>query len=273
MPTEAAIEAAFGAAIETAIAPPPSTAPVALFISDIHLQQDAPRTAQAFFDFLARHAPRVRQLYLLGDLFEYWAGDDDLTAPFNARVVTALRAASDAGTAVFWMAGNRDFLIGGDFAAAAGLTLLPDPSVVTIAGRTIVLAHGDAQCTDDLDYQAFRSQVRNPQWQNDFLARPLAQRLALIARMREGSRDAQRQKTEAIMDVNPDAIASLFSASGAPLMIHGHTHRPGVHAHLIGGERRVRHVLTDWDCEEATLRGGGLALYPDGTIARLGLHP
>jgi UDP-2,3-diacylglucosamine hydrolase len=257
---------------ETALAPPPPTAPVALFISDIHLQQDAPRTAQAFFDFLARHAHGLQQLYLLGDLFEYWAGDDDLPSPFNARVVAALHAASNAGTAVFWMAGNRDFLIGERFATAAGLTLLPDPSVVTIAGRTIVLAHGDAQCTDDLDYQAFRTQVRDPQWQRNFLAQPLADRLAVIARMREGSRNAQRGKTEAIMDVNPESIDRLFSSSGASTMIHGHTHRPGMHDHAVEGKQRKRHVLTDWECEGMSARGGALAVHADGTIVPVALE-
>jgi UDP-2,3-diacylglucosamine hydrolase len=144
--------------------------------------------------------------------------------------------------------------------------------VVTIAGRTIVLAHGDAQCTDDLDYQAFRTQVRDPQWQRNFLAQPLADRLAVIARMREGSRNAQRGKTEAIMDVNPESIDRLFSSSGASTMIHGHTHRPGMHDHAVEGKQRKRHVLTDWECEGMSARGGALAVHADGTIVPVALE-
>ena len=246
-------------------------APVALFISDIHLQADAPRTAQAFFDFLERHGRHVQQLYLLGDLFEYWAGDDDVGSSFNTSVVTALRKLSNAGVEVFWMTGNRDFLIGAGFADAAGLTVLPDPSVVTIAGRSMVLTHGDAQCTDDTDYQTFRREVRSAKWQSDFQATPLAQRLALIAKMREGSRAAQRVKVEAIMDVNPEAIAALYAQSGTSLMIHGHTHRPAIHSTVRDGTTYVRHVLTDWDCEKETTRGGGLVIDTDGTLRVLTL--
>ncbi|MBC7514638.1 MAG: UDP-2,3-diacylglucosamine diphosphatase [Herminiimonas sp.] len=240
-------------------------ATVALFLSDVHLQADAPRTVRAFFDFL-RQASEVAQLYILGDLFEYWAGDDDLDAPFNASVVNALRALHDTGVAIFWIAGNRDFLVGERFARAAGVTLLADPSIITVAGRRIVIAHGDMQCTDDVDYQLFRAQVRNPQWQQDFLAQPLHQRLALIGRLREGSRAAQREKTVAIMDVNLQAIEALFAQSGADLMIHGHTHRPGQHVHVIEGVRRERHVLPDWDCETSASRGGGVAIDADGIL-------
>lgn len=249
----------------------PFTAPVALFFSDVHLHSDAPDTARVFFDFLQSHARQVQELYLLGDLFEYWAGDDDLSSPFNARVVTALRALSDAGVAVFWMAGNRDFLIGKQFAIAAGLTIMPDPSVVTIAGVTVLLSHGDAACTDDTDYQRFRCQVRSEKWQHDFLATPLAQRLALIAKMRQGSRDAQRHKGETIMDVNAAAIAALYANSGTRLMIHGHTHRPAIHYSEREGICYTRYVLTDWDCEGHALRGGGLVIDATGVITALTL--
>ena len=244
---------------------PVPAATVALFASDLHLQADAPRTVEAFFDFL-RQAVNVPQLYLLGDLFEYWAGDDDLDAPFNAAIVTALRALHDAGTAIFWIAGNRDFLVGDGFASAAGVTLLPDPSIIMVAGRRLVIAHGDLQCTDDVDYQAFRAQVRDPSWQQAFLAQTLARRQALIARMREDSRLAQRGKTMAIMNVNAGAIESLFVQSGTDLMIHGHTHRPARHVHVIDGVPHVRHVLPDWDCEGDCWRGGGLALDAAGEL-------
>lgn len=230
-----------------------------------------PKTAQAFFDFLSRHAKDVPQLYLLGDIFEYWAGDDDSADPFNQRVIDALRAVSDAGTKVYWIAGNRDFLAGAAFAQAAGLTLLAEPHTTEIAGLPVVLVHGDALCTDDQAYMAFRHQVRNPDWQVAFLARPLAERKAIIAGMREGSREAQRDKPMAIMDVNGDEVAKLFRSSGVKTLIHGHTHRPASHETADG----MRHVLPDWDCdhgENGQPRGGWLAITPDGQVRRHGLR-
>jgi UDP-2,3-diacylglucosamine hydrolase len=241
---------------------------IALFVSDVHLQSSLPRTTQAFLDFLQCRALKARQLYLLGDLFEYWAGDDDLATPYHRQIADALRAASDAGVALFWIAGNRDFLVGAAFAQAAGITLLPDPFVAEIAGQRIVLVHGDAQCTDDQAYMAFRAQVRQPEWQKEFLAIPLAQRKAIIASMRSGSREAQRSKSYGIMDVNAAAIAALFDATGTTVMIHGHTHRPARHEYLEGGKTRVRYVLPDWDCDAQASRGGWLALDAEGVIRR-----
>lgn len=250
---------------------------LALFVSDLHLQESLPQTAQAFLDFLQRHAVQARQLFLLGDLFEYWAGDDDLETDFHRRIVQALRAVSLAGTKLYWIAGNRDFLIGPQFAEAIGAELLAEPFVTTIAGQKIVLVHGDAQCTDDLAYMTFRAQVRQPVWQQTFLAQSLAQRKAIIAGMRDGSRAAQKMKTAEIMDVNQDAINAVFEATGASLMVHGHTHRPARHVMHSGGQERVRFVLPDWDCElgdhhgteAAVLRGGWCALHADGSMARL----
>lgn len=244
---------------------------LALFISDLHLQQSMPRTTQAFFDFLQGPALRAQNLYLLGDLFEYWAGDDDLATPYNRKIIAAIRAVSDAGVAVFWIAGNRDFLIGADFAKATGATLLPDPFVTTIAGRRLVLTHGDALCTDDADYMTFRAQVRQEDWQAAFLAKPLAERKEIIAGLRKESRAAQLRKPSEIMDVNAGAIASLFESSGTDLMIHGHTHRPAHHAYSHSGTSRVRYVLPDWDCEVTPPRGGWLAMREDGVIERIGL--
>ena len=165
--------------------------PFALFVSDLHLQVSHPRTAEAFFRFLAERAVQAEHLYLLGDIFEYWAGDDDLAAPFHQQVIQAIRAVSDAGTAVYWLAGNRDFLVGPGFAEAAGLTLLEEPHVFKAGGKRIALVHGDAQCTADLKYMAFRAQVRERAWQQQFLSMPLAQRKTIIAGLREGSREAQ----------------------------------------------------------------------------------
>lgn len=244
---------------------------VALFVSDLHLHESLPKTTAAFFHFLTTTALQARQLYVLGDLFEYWAGDDDIGTPYNRKVVDALRALSDAGVALFWMAGNRDFLVGEAFGLATGMTLLPDPHVAHIAGQELVLMHGDAQCTDDTGYMAFRTQVRNPAWQREFLAMPLAQRKAMIEGMRGQSRQAQQSKSYDIMDVNQPAIAAVFDASHTSIMIHGHTHRPARHEYRQGENIRVRHVLPDWDCDTEQARGGWLALSQDGLIRRYGL--
>jgi UDP-2,3-diacylglucosamine hydrolase len=244
---------------------------VALFISDLHLHESLPCTTQAFFAFLRDHAMKAQQLYLLGDLFEYWAGDDDITAPCNRQVVDAIREVCDAGVAVFWIAGNRDFLIGERFAQATGATLLPDPFVATIAGRRLVLAHGDAHCIDDTAYMAFRAQVREPAWQQAFLAQPLAQRKKVIEGMRNDSRQAQRSKPCDIMDVNAASIAALFDATDTSLMIHGHTHRPARHVYRENGETCVRYVLPDWDCDAEPKRGGWIAVDAGGAIRRFGV--
>ena len=241
----------------------------ALFISDLHLQESHPRTLDAFFRFLDERASHAEALYLLGDIFEYWAGDDDLASPFHQRIVQALRRVRERGVAVYWMAGNRDFLVGQAFADAACLTLLPDPTVLTVGGQRIALVHGDAQCTDDLKYMAFRTQVREPGWQQQFLAMPLAQRKAIIAGLREGSRQAQGEKSYDIMDVTPDAIATLHEATGADIVIHGHTHRPALHHDQASGRRR--YVLPDWELDAEPARGGWIAIGADGAITRCGL--
>jgi UDP-2,3-diacylglucosamine hydrolase len=237
---------------------------LALFISDLHLQASHPRTAEAFFRFLAERAAQAERLYLLGDIFEYWAGDDDLDDPFNASVVDALRRVSDGGTAVYWLGGNRDFLVGAGFADAAGLTLLPEPHVATIGACKVVVVHGDAQCTDDVKYMAFRAQVRDPAWQRQFLAMPLAQRKAIIAGLREGSRAAHGEKSYEIMDVTPAAVAALHADSGTDVIIHGHTHRPALHE--ADGKRR--YVLPDWELDAEPVRGGWIAIDEDGRILR-----
>jgi UDP-2,3-diacylglucosamine hydrolase len=236
---------------------------VALFVSDLHLSPDTPNTSAAFFSFLQNQAADATQLYLLGDLFEYWPGDDYVDSPFPHLVCQELKRVSDNGTKIFWLSGNRDFLVGSDFAAAAGLTLLNEPHIVEIGDRKILLVHGDAQCTDDTAYMAFRTQVRNPEWQAAFLARPLAERKSIIAGMREGSRAAQKDKSMAIMDVNTEQIATLFKTHGVNLLIHGHTHRPDIH-HTPEG---VRYVLPDWDCETSEASG---AIEPSAADKRRG---
>ncbi|GAB3407031.1 UDP-2,3-diacylglucosamine diphosphatase [Massilia agilis] len=237
---------------------------LALFISDLHLQESHPRTAEAFFRFLAERAVHARQLYLLGDIFEYWAGDDDLDTPFHQRVVHALRALADRGVALFWIAGNRDFLVGAQFAQAAGLTILAEPHVITVGGKRIALVHGDAQCTADTKYMAFRAQVRERAWQQQFLALPLAQRKQIIAGLREGSREAHATKSYEIMDVTPEAVDALFEQAGADVIIHGHTHRPALH--LLGEKRR--YVLPDWELDTESPRGGWIELATTGQLSR-----
>jgi UDP-2,3-diacylglucosamine hydrolase len=241
--------------------------PVALFISDLHLQESHPRTADAFFRFLAEHATAARALYLLGDLFEYWAGDDDLDSSFHASIISALRAVADAGVRVYWIAGNRDFLVGEQFARAAGLTLLAEPHIAEIAGQRVALVHGDAECTADTAYLAFRAQVRDPAWQQQFLALPLAQRKGIIAGLREGSREAHTGKSMEIMDVTAGAIDALYAATGTATIIHGHTHRPALHQ---SGAKR-RYVLPDWELDAEPPRGGWIAVDSAGAITRHGL--
>ena len=242
----------------------PAATPCALFISDLHLQESHPRTAEAFYRFMAGPALRAERLYLLGDIFEYWAGDDDLAEPFHQQVITAIRAVADAGVAVYWLAGNRDFLVGGGFAEAAGLTLAQEPHVIEAGGRRIALVHGDAQCTLDTKYMAFRAQVRDPAWQRQFLGMPLAQRKAIIAGLREGSREAQAGKSYEIMDVTPEAVQDLFDRADASVIIHGHTHRPAVH----DTDGRLRYVLPDWELDAEPKRGGWIELAQDGTLTR-----
>ena len=209
-----------------------------------------------FLDFLAGPAREATRLTILGDLFDYWAGDDDLADPFNTRIVAALRDLSDRGIKLEFMAGNRDFLIGADFAAAAGLSLLPDPLVRVIDGTPTLLTHGDALCVDDVPYQRFRAEVRDPAWQTAFLARPLAERKREIEVLRARSETQKKTKSAAIMDVNADAVTAALVEYGVHAMIHGHTHRQGKHSHAGS----TRWVLGDWHAS----RGNALLCEPAG---------
>ena len=237
---------------------------LALFISDLHLQPSHPHTCAAFFLFLEERAMAAHSLYLLGDLFEYWAGDDDISDPFHQQIVAALRKVSDGGTRVYWIGGNRDFLVSTGFAEAAGLTLLPETYVTEIGGQRLVLLHGDAQCTEDVKYMEFRAMVRQPAYQAQFMAMPLAQRKAIIAGMRESSRSEQGAKSYEIMDVTPQAISEVFAQTGTDVMIHGHTHRPALHQ--VGATRR--YVLPDWEPDATPPRGGWIAIDSGGKITR-----
>lgn len=239
----------------------------AVFVSDVHLSAGHPGTTDAFLRFIDEEvADRTARLYILGDLFEYWAGDEDLDGPVAQSIVARLRALRDRGIATAFMAGNRDFLIGDAFARAAGLTRLSDPWRVRVGSVDLVLSHGDALCVDDADYQNFRAMVRDPAWQRAFLTKPLAARRAAIADVRIRSEEAKREKTAEIMDVNGDAVCALLDAHAGAILIHGHTHRPAHHAHAVRAGVRERWVLTDWDADAAPPRGGGLVLR-GGTLA------
>jgi UDP-2,3-diacylglucosamine hydrolase len=226
----------------------------ALFIADLHLDPSRPQITDLFERYLAsdevRHADA---LYILGDLVEAWIGDDD-DAELPARIAAATRAVRDAGVPVYFMVGNRDFLLGQAFAARAGLTLLDDGTVHDIHGRRTLLMHGDVLCTDDLAYQAVRRQVRTPEWQAQILAMPLQARRAFAAKAREDSKAHTGNTMESIMDVNADAVAETMRKAGVTRLIHGHTHRPAVHDFQLDGAPAQRIVLGDWYEQGSVLR-------------------
>ncbi|MDQ3259782.1 MAG: UDP-2,3-diacylglucosamine diphosphatase [Pseudomonadota bacterium] len=217
-----------------------------LFISDLHLCASRPRIKQLFFDFLQSAARKADQLYILGDFFEYWAGDDDIEDPFNRSIVSALAALTSSGVAVYLMHGNRDFLIGEAFCQASGARLLSDPSLIELNGARTLLMHGDTLCTDDVEYQNFRKQVRDPRWQRQFLSQPLEQRKAIIADLRRRSETEKQMKSIDIMDVTPASVEAALREHIYPRLIHGHTHRPALHHHQVDGKECERWVLTDW---------------------------
>jgi UDP-2,3-diacylglucosamine hydrolase len=236
-----------------------------LFISDLHLSEERPGTTRLFLDFLSHKAREAEALYILGDLFDAWAGDDDLVDAHYRSVADGMKALAQSGVRVYLMHGNRDFLMGQDFSAASGSELLDDPVTITLYGREALLTHGDMLCTDDVEYQGFRSMVREPAWQQRFLAQPLAQRKAQIAELRGRSEQAKSYKDEAIMDVNAEAVADMMRRYGVPpLLIHGHTHRPDRHRLEVDGKACERIVLGDWDARASYLKCGpqGCELSP-----------
>lgn len=216
-----------------------------IFVSDLHLCPARPAINQTFFDFLRGPAAQAEALYILGDLFEYWAGDDD-DDPFNASVLALLRALNDGGVALYLMHGNRDFLIGERFATEAGLILLPDPVLIELDSKPTLLLHGDTLCTDDIGYQQFRLQARDPEWQREILAKPYPDRQALARSIRMQSDSEKSGKAEEIMDVTPGSVEAVFRSYAYPTIIHGHTHRPATHRHIVDGHVCQRWVLADW---------------------------
>ena len=241
------------------------------FISDLHLCADRPALTAVFERYLAGPARAAASLYILGDLFEYWAGDDDLDDPVGSLVANRLAALAESHCPVFFMPGNRDFLLGADFARRAKLAILSEPTLIALGEQPALLCHGDSLCTDDLAYQAFRRQVRNPVWQAQFLAQPLAARRQIIAGVRLKSEEAKAEKASAIMDVNADAVATLLRAHAFPRLIHGHTHRPAEHRFQVDGHACERWVLADWREENGDAKGEVL-VWADGTLSRQTLN-
>lgn len=227
-------------------APRPGDARPTLFISDLHLTPERPTPVALLKRFLEKVAPRSAALYILGDFFEAWVGDDDLDLPFHGDIAARLRHLVDSGVPVYFMVGNRDFLAGPALARATGWTLLADPTVIDLYGRPTLLSHGDAYCTDDLAYQAFRRQVREVHWQAEFLAKPIAERRDMAKAIRMKSEQAKADKKPDIMDVNPEAIRAALAQTGVDRMIHGHTHRPARHTLQVNGVECERWVLADW---------------------------
>jgi UDP-2,3-diacylglucosamine hydrolase len=237
-----------------------------LFVSDLHLDASAPEAVQQFLDFLRSHAAEAEALYILGDLFEVWLGDDD-TDPTKTRISDALRGLTARGIGCFLLHGNRDFLLGKDFCARTGGRLLADPVIADLDGERVLLTHGDALCTDDHPYQELRSIVRKPDWQRRFLALPLADRQLLANQARAGSREHTTRTIPKIMDVNENAVTAAYRATDVRRIIHGHTHRPGIHDTAIDGEPAQRIVLGAW------YEQGSYLTYENGRYELRALSP
>jgi len=217
-----------------------------IFVSDLHLTPDRPDANERFFHLVSSVVPGASALYILGDLFENWIGDDDADEPFNASVADALKSLAGRNVPVRFMQGNRDVLAGDGFAARCGASLIPDPTVLDLHGTRTLLMHGDTLCTDDAEYQAFRAYARDPENQRRFLAQPIAARREQMTGMRAESERSKKSKSAEIMDVSAGAVSDALRSFGYPRLIHGHTHRPGRHLHVVDGHPCERWVLTDW---------------------------
>jgi len=224
-----------------------------LFISDLHLDDHRPLATELFEQFIAGEAMSAEAVYILGDLFEYWLGDDAPTAT-SARVADALKRLAGSGVSIYFMHGNRDFLLGASFARQCGMKLLPEAVVVDLYGTPTLLLHGDTLCTDDHAYQAARTMLRSTDWQQEFLSKSIADRMAFAADARSRSKAHQQDLSMDIMDVNQQSVRSAFEYHGVREMIHGHTHRPAIHRIRLeqGGGRRI--VLGDWYQNGSVLR-------------------
>ena len=223
-----------------------------LFISDLHLDDDRPEITELLLNFLDQRAIQAEALYILGDLFEVWIGDDD-SRELTTRVGKALQKLSNASTAVFFIHGNRDFLLGESYAQRAAMRLLPQTAVIDLYGQQTLIMHGDTLCTDDTEYQEFRIKVRDPLWQRQILALPLQQRRHLAGQLRETSRAATSLKADDITDVNPEAVQYAFQQHRVDLLIHGHTHRPAIHHLDCNNRPSQRIVLGDWHEQQGSV--------------------
>jgi UDP-2,3-diacylglucosamine hydrolase len=225
----------------------------ALFISDLHIDASRPAITDQFLGFLAAEAVRADALYILGDLFESWVGDD-AADPSQAAAIQGIHALTSRGVPCFVMHGNRDFLLAEQFCRMSGARLLPDPLIVTLYGEPVLVMHGDALCTDDRAYQRLRATVREPAWQRQFLALSIASRRALAGAARVGSRAHTAAVEYAITDVNADSVAAALRGAGTATLLHGHTHRPAIHALQVDGRPCTRIVLGDWYDQGSLLR-------------------
>lgn len=224
-----------------------------LFISDLHLDENQPEIGAQFARFLKEEGADADALYILGDLFDSWVGDDDPN-PHYAEMKAKIRELSDSGVAVFFMHGNRDFMIGERFADDTGVQLLEDPHPIELHGARVLLSHGDALCTDDLEYQKVRRMTRNPEWQAMMRRKPLPERLAFASEARAKSRQRNAGLPESIMDVNDGAVEEIIATHDADILLHGHTHRPAIHDLEVAGRARKRIVLGDWYDQGSVVR-------------------
>ncbi|MEN1943338.1 UDP-2,3-diacylglucosamine diphosphatase [Luteimonas sp. MJ293] len=243
-----------------------------LFIADLHLDPERPDITRLFGDFLDAEARQANALYILGDLFESWVGDDD-PSEAGAFVAAKLKTLADNGVPVFFMHGNRDFMLGRDYAARAGMRLLPDPTVIELYGKPVLLMHGDLLCTDDVEYQKVRAQVRNPDWRAHMLSQPLQARLAFAQQARAASLARQGEMKhagtmESITDASPVTVEDTLRRFGIDTLIHGHTHRPAIHDLTVGDRACRRIVLGDWYEQGSVLRVHADGQYDLATLPR-----
>lgn len=229
------------------------------FISDLHLEAQRSDISQAFLHWLMHDAVKADALYILGDLFEVWIGDDFSDA-FTAEIIAGLKALSDSGCKIFVMHGNRDFLLGSAFATATGSQLLADPSIITLDNKAILLMHGDSLCTLDTEYMTFRQQVRNPQWIKNLLSKPLSERREIARQLRDASQSSNQYKQTEIMDVTLEEVRKVMAEHEVLHLIHGHTHRPAIHTLEINHQAAIRRVLGDWDQQ------GWVLTYQNGSF-------
>jgi UDP-2,3-diacylglucosamine hydrolase len=224
-----------------------------LFISDLHIDENSPDITQQFLNLANGEARGVEALYILGDLFESWVGDD-AADPNQLEAMSAIKGLTDCGVPCFVMHGNRDFLLGEKFCAMTGARLLPDPVIMTLYGESVLVMHGDALCTDDRAYQRLRATVRNPEWQRQFLALSIKSRRALAGAARVGSQAHTANLEYTITDVNPLSVNLAMRQAGTSTLLHGHTHRPAIHPLTVDGRACTRIVLGDWHAQGSVLR-------------------